>query len=397
MGEPTMKEYMTKTQDDYGLGIARPKFDEKARFELKGQFLKELRENTFSGTNGEDAVDHIEKFLEIVNSFTTPNETANQLLLHIFPITLTGHASKWFRDELDGSITTWVDLTEKFFDKYYLPSRTGRKKEVNEIDTDVECDPTNIKFAIWMASKFSNHLSDLEGKNVDKENEIAELFRIEAGIFHFETPLCKAFKDFNYLILIDMPWVADRPWLDYGPWMEPCDDIEHVCKSICFKNRHAKWPTCNWKKDGSCNRGDLPRMTWIGNMIYFEDYEWYEELEDGELKDEALNNKSILEGLMKVEKESRANNNDEIKENRECLDEHESMENKDNDIGDLGDYLILSEGPYFVNDEEDEKSKERRPPEEYVAIKEHEFDIWVRTKANVSHVYQDIFRKKDEG
>ncbi|GJX46289.1 hypothetical protein Tco_0271479, partial [Tanacetum coccineum] len=30
MGEPTMEEYMTKTQDDYGSGIARPKFDEKA-------------------------------------------------------------------------------------------------------------------------------------------------------------------------------------------------------------------------------------------------------------------------------------------------------------------------------------------------------------------------------
>ncbi|GJY43301.1 retrovirus-related pol polyprotein from transposon TNT 1-94 [Tanacetum coccineum] len=40
IGEPTMKEYMTKTQDGYGLGIARPKIDEKALFELKGQFLK---------------------------------------------------------------------------------------------------------------------------------------------------------------------------------------------------------------------------------------------------------------------------------------------------------------------------------------------------------------------
>ncbi|GKE22890.1 hypothetical protein Tco_1434402 [Tanacetum coccineum] len=31
MGEPTIGEYMTKTREDYGLGIARPKFDEKAR------------------------------------------------------------------------------------------------------------------------------------------------------------------------------------------------------------------------------------------------------------------------------------------------------------------------------------------------------------------------------
>ncbi|GKA56894.1 hypothetical protein Tco_0755966 [Tanacetum coccineum] len=38
---------MTKTREDYGSDIARPKFDEKAHFELKGQLLKEIRDNTF--------------------------------------------------------------------------------------------------------------------------------------------------------------------------------------------------------------------------------------------------------------------------------------------------------------------------------------------------------------
>nr|GFC08172.1 hypothetical protein [Tanacetum cinerariifolium] len=56
-----MEEYMTKTQEDYGSGIARLKIDEKARFELKGQFLKELRDNTFSGSDNEDVNKHIEK------------------------------------------------------------------------------------------------------------------------------------------------------------------------------------------------------------------------------------------------------------------------------------------------------------------------------------------------
>nr|GEY40989.1 hypothetical protein [Tanacetum cinerariifolium] len=45
--KPTMEEYMCKTQEDYGSGVARPKIDDKAHFELKGQFLKELRDNTF--------------------------------------------------------------------------------------------------------------------------------------------------------------------------------------------------------------------------------------------------------------------------------------------------------------------------------------------------------------
>ncbi|GJY19492.1 hypothetical protein Tco_0390983, partial [Tanacetum coccineum] len=54
MEEPTMEEYMMKTQKDYGLGIAKPKIDDKAHFELKGQFLKELRDNTFSGLDNEE-------------------------------------------------------------------------------------------------------------------------------------------------------------------------------------------------------------------------------------------------------------------------------------------------------------------------------------------------------
>ncbi|GJU40417.1 hypothetical protein Tco_1193374 [Tanacetum coccineum] len=71
----TMEQYMSKTQTDYGLGVARPKIDNKDQFELKGQFLKELQENTFSGSDHEDTNEHIEKVLEIVDLFYVPNIT----------------------------------------------------------------------------------------------------------------------------------------------------------------------------------------------------------------------------------------------------------------------------------------------------------------------------------
>ncbi|GJT56490.1 hypothetical protein Tco_0991544 [Tanacetum coccineum] len=61
----TMEQYMSKTRADYGSGVARPKIKDKDNFELKGQFLKELRTNTFSGSDHEDANEHIEKVLEI--------------------------------------------------------------------------------------------------------------------------------------------------------------------------------------------------------------------------------------------------------------------------------------------------------------------------------------------
>nr|GEW27822.1 hypothetical protein [Tanacetum cinerariifolium] len=90
MTEPTMEEYMTKTRDDYGSGIARPKIDDKAHFELKGQFLKELRDNSFSGSDNEDGNEHIKKVLAIVDLFHIPDVTQDQIMLRVYPMSLTG-------------------------------------------------------------------------------------------------------------------------------------------------------------------------------------------------------------------------------------------------------------------------------------------------------------------
>ncbi|GJR57318.1 hypothetical protein Tco_1499480 [Tanacetum coccineum] len=58
---PTMEKYMTTTHDGYGQGVVRPKIDDKVNFEIRGQFLKELRHNTFSGSEPEDPNEHIKK------------------------------------------------------------------------------------------------------------------------------------------------------------------------------------------------------------------------------------------------------------------------------------------------------------------------------------------------
>ncbi|GJU57783.1 hypothetical protein Tco_1235549 [Tanacetum coccineum] len=125
----TMEQYMSKTRADYGSGIARPKIDDKDSFELKGQFLKELRDNTFSGSDHEDANEHIEKVLEIVNLFHIPNITQDQVMLRAFPMSLSGAASRWLRNKPSDSITTWEDLKTKFLSKYCPHARTAKKIE----------------------------------------------------------------------------------------------------------------------------------------------------------------------------------------------------------------------------------------------------------------------------
>ncbi|GJV53379.1 retrovirus-related pol polyprotein from transposon TNT 1-94 [Tanacetum coccineum] len=128
MGE-TMEEYMCKTRGDYGSGFSRPKIDDKTHFELKGQFIKELRDNTFSGSDHEDANEHIEKVLEIVDLFHIPEIPQDQIMIRAFPMSLTGATSHWLRNEPSGSIITWDALKKKFMSKYCPPVRTTKKME----------------------------------------------------------------------------------------------------------------------------------------------------------------------------------------------------------------------------------------------------------------------------
>ncbi|GKE35412.1 reverse transcriptase domain-containing protein, partial [Tanacetum coccineum] len=122
----TMEQYMSKTRANYGSGVARPKIEDKDNFELKGQFLKELRTKTFSGSDHEDANEHIEKVLEIVDLFHIPNISIDQVMLRAFPMSLTGAASRWLRNKPTGSITTWEDLKTKGA----IPSKTAVEAKI---------------------------------------------------------------------------------------------------------------------------------------------------------------------------------------------------------------------------------------------------------------------------
>ncbi|GJW03638.1 hypothetical protein Tco_1562494 [Tanacetum coccineum] len=89
-----------------------------------------------------------------------PNEKADyyygitnhdELRIIVFPISLAGGARRWF-DKTKESIICWVDLTAKFFRKYYPPSRIeGKNTPVKKWD------PANPRFEGWLAIKFVNY------------------------------------------------------------------------------------------------------------------------------------------------------------------------------------------------------------------------------------------------
>ncbi|GJZ31233.1 hypothetical protein Tco_0576280 [Tanacetum coccineum] len=186
----------------------------------------------------------------------------------------------------------------------------------DETDDDMGYDPSDVAFIEWLRSKNFNYktmdqytmkalwiywirgddeveLTDEESS--DDEDEIAEIWTYFKGIIMGFKTYDDYKNDWIYEWNKDVPWVDEKPWTDTG------------------------------------------------------DYEWYEALDDCELKEEALKNKAIMDGVI----------NDDEK------------------------YMMIK---YSFNDDE-----------EYVAVKEDEYDDLIMTRRDACQAYQEIIRIIDEG
>ncbi|GKC77457.1 hypothetical protein Tco_1128231, partial [Tanacetum coccineum] len=112
----------------------------------------------------------------------------------------------------------------------------------HDADNVMRYDPSDVAFT--ECSLMKNLLTMKMKESFDNEDEVSEVLRIDANIFDYETPLCLAFNEFNYLLKVDpdllikdimgfktyedykddwiyewnknVPWVYDKPWLDNG-------------------------------------------------------------------------------------------------------------------------------------------------------------------------------------
>nr|GFB05578.1 hypothetical protein [Tanacetum cinerariifolium] len=67
-------------------------------------------------------------------------------MLREFPMSLTGAASCWLRNEPTGSITTWDGLKTKFLNKYCPPTQTAKKmKKI----TNFQQEPDENLYQAW--------------------------------------------------------------------------------------------------------------------------------------------------------------------------------------------------------------------------------------------------------
>ncbi|GJX16495.1 hypothetical protein Tco_0217327 [Tanacetum coccineum] len=202
MAEPN--EYISVTRKNFLSNDNKGRMVEKSFVEIQGTFLVKIRDNTFNGIIRENAFKHIDNFLGVVGSLKVKGLTQDRFRLKVFPISLAGAASEWFKKDYIGSI------------------------------------------------------------EADDPDDIVEIFKIEGNLFDYETPLCKAFNDFNYLLKIDTDLFTF--------------DIQGI-------------KTYEGYELNNNMTGDLEEP-WSDNG----DHKWYDELVDGKLKVEALLHKAKVEG-----------------------------------------------------------------------------------------------------
>ncbi|GJS75031.1 la-related protein 1B-like protein [Tanacetum coccineum] len=114
----TMEQYLALYCGGTRRGVRKPEIEGNVDFEIKGQFLRELRDNTFSGNENEDA-----------SLFNISGVSGDAIMLRVFPLTLTGTAKRWLERAPTQTINTW-DLPKWIFIlRFFPPSKTSKHLE----------------------------------------------------------------------------------------------------------------------------------------------------------------------------------------------------------------------------------------------------------------------------
>ncbi|GJS19138.1 RNA-directed DNA polymerase, eukaryota, reverse transcriptase zinc-binding domain protein [Tanacetum coccineum] len=142
----TMEQYMALTRRNQAQGVVKPEIGGNVNFEIKSQFMRELREDTFSRNKNDDSKEHVERISDIVSLFNILGVTHDAIMLRVFPITLTEAAKRWVGRLSPGTIDTWDLLKKAFIQRYCSPSKMA--KQLEEIH-NFKQDSDEILYQAW--------------------------------------------------------------------------------------------------------------------------------------------------------------------------------------------------------------------------------------------------------
>ncbi|GJZ47426.1 hypothetical protein Tco_0601258, partial [Tanacetum coccineum] len=184
----------------------------------------------------------------------------------------------------------------------------------DEADDDMGYDPFDIRG--------DDEVELTNEESSDNKDQIAEVFRIDTNVFDYDTPICSAFKEFNYLLKIDPDLLIK--------------DIEGFKTYDDYKD--------DWIYEWNKNVSRVDEKPWTDTGVWTKPTP---ALEDCELKDLALRNKASMEGLISDD------------DNESCYEQRIRW-----------DVYTNYDDAYEINHD----GNNRKKNDEYVAIKEMEYD-----------------------
>ena len=109
MAEKTLREFSAPSTENIRVG---PTFNfGEYEYEIKSSLIKMVQLIIFSGKKDEDAIAHLQNFLEIGNTIDILGIPQDVMLLCLFPYSLEGRAKQWFYQSKD-QFKTWRECSK---------------------------------------------------------------------------------------------------------------------------------------------------------------------------------------------------------------------------------------------------------------------------------------------
>ncbi|GKA81655.1 hypothetical protein Tco_0788347 [Tanacetum coccineum] len=263
----TMEQYLALSRENQAPGVVKPKIRGNVNFKIKSQFMRELREDTFSGNKDEDAHDHIDRVLSIVGLFNILGVTKDAVMLRVFPFTLTGAAKRWVDRLTPGTINTCGLLKKAFIQRLrILSGAKGIQNGVMKI-LMIKPRPRDYTFKEWVKLK-KGHLD--VSKSVRKD-----LFRLwvidqfTEALDPYKDPLERCLDEYNWVFHKEIEQLSDEYEMKIREKGQVLEEIWTKCKRTRCKNKD--WWYDYWYEDEE--KMELGNEDYNPPMVHTETFE----------------------------------------------------------------------------------------------------------------------------
>ncbi|GJX68109.1 hypothetical protein Tco_0303836 [Tanacetum coccineum] len=198
----------------------------------------------YQGTYNEDVVEHIAKVLKMVDLIYVPGVDSHQLRMKVFPLSLADDAKEWWISEGDGNITTWEELVEKFFCRFYPESYDEEDEIISSNNERMES-----KYENQSNTATDSFFKAYDVRDIEKENGQGRIKRKDNNNDDKQPNKrrCKAekFEAIQYSIGPNEEYIAIRSY-EYDIWERNDENLSIIYQDI-FQKKDEGWKVTRTK------------------------------------------------------------------------------------------------------------------------------------------------------